>query len=535
MTQYGGQPIFILPEGALRTTGRDAQRNNIMGAKAVAETVRTTLGPRGMDKMMVDDLGDITITNDGATIVEEMNVEHPAAKMVVEVAKTQDAEVGDGTTTAVVLTGEFLANAEKLLDQSIHSSVIGRGYRMASKKAQEILEEIGKKVSIDDDKLLTEIAITAMTGKGAEASKELLGELSVTAIQQIAEKEDGKIVVDLDNVKLEKKEGGSTADSELIQGVIIDKERVHPGMPKKVNDGKIALLDTAIEIKETETDAKIQITDPSQLQAFIDQEENFLKEMVESIVDAGATVLFCQKGIDDLAQHFMAKKGIFAVRRVKKSDMEKLSKATGATVVTNLKDLESKDLGHAKLVEENKIAGDDMIFVSGCKNPKAVSILVRGGTEHVVDEVERAVNDALGGVAAAVEVGMIVPGGGAPEIELARRLREFAESVGGREQLAIGAFADAMEIIPRTLAESAGLDAIDILVELRAKHDKGDLNAGVLVLEGGVGDMWKRGIVEPLKIKTQAVKSASEAAEMILRIDDDIGKCGQYDRTGRYH
>ncbi len=522
MTQYGGQPIFILPEGALRTTGRDAQRNNIMGAKAVAETVRTTLGPRGMDKMMVDDLGDITITNDGATIVEEMNVEHPAAKMVVEVAKTQDAEVGDGTTTAVVLTGEFLANAEKLLDQSIHSSVIGRGYRMASKKAQEILEEIGKKVSIDDDKLLTEIAITAMTGKGAEASKELLGELSVTAIQQIAEKEDGKIVVDLDNVKLEKKEGGSTADSELIQGVIIDKERVHPGMPKKVNDGKIALLDTAIEIKETETDAKIQITDPSQLQAFIDQEENFLKEMVESIVDAGATVLFCQKGIDDLAQHFMAKKGIFAVRRVKKSDMEKLSKATGATVVTNLKDLESKDLGHAKLVEENKIAGDDMIFVSGCKNPKAVSILVRGGTEHVVDEVERAVNDALGGVAAAVEVGMIVPGGGAPEIELARRLREFAESVGGREQLAIGAFADAMEIIPRTLAESAGLDAIDILVELRAKHDKGDLNAGVLVLEGGVGDMWKRGIVEPLKIKTQAVKSASEAAEMILRIDDVI-------------
>jgi len=522
MAQYAGQPIFILPEGALRTTGRDAQRNNIMAAKAVAETIRTTLGPRGMDKMLVDDLGDIVITNDGATIVEEMNVEHPAAKMVVEVAKTQDEEVGDGTTTAVILTGELLANAEKLLDKGIHSSVIVRGYRMAATKAQQILEDIGKKVSLKDDKLLTEIAITAMTGKGAEASKETLAGLSMKAIKQVAEEEDGEISVDMDNVKVEKKEGGSSTDSELIQGVIIDKERVHSGMPRKLENGKIALLDAAIEIKGTETDAKIQITDPSQLQAFITQEENLLKGMIDTIAKTGANAVFCQKGIDDLAQHFLSKKGIFAVRRVKKSDMDKLSKATGGTIVTNLKDLSSSDLGYAKTIEEKKISGDEMTFVSGCKNPKSVSLLIRGGTEHVVEEVERAVNDALGGVAAAVEIGLVVPGGGAPEIELARRLREYADTVGGREQLAIGAFAEAVELIPRTLAESAGLDAIDILVELRARHEKGETDAGVMVLDGGVGDMWKKGIIEPLKIKTQAVKSASEATEMILRIDDVI-------------
>jgi len=522
MAQYAGQPIFILPEGALRTTGRDAQRQNIMAARAVAEAIRTTLGPRGMDKMLVDDLGDVTITNDGATNVDEMNVEHPAAKMVVEVAKTQDDEVGDGTTTAVVLTGELLANAEKLLDQGIHSTIIARGYRMAAGKAQEILNEIGHKIALNDKELLKKIAITAMTGKGAEASKELLADLAVDAITQVAEKENGKIVVDMDNVKVEKKEGGSISDSELIQGVIIDKERVHSGMPKKVKDGKIALLNVAIEIKETETDAKIQITDPSQLQAFVTQEENMLKEMVDKIEKTGANVVFCQKGIDDLAQHFLAKKGLFAVRRVKKSDMEKLAKATGAKIVTNLKDLSSKDLGYAKEIEEKKIAGDEMVFVSGCKNPKAVSFLVRGGTEHVVDEVERAVNDALGGVAAALEQGMIVPGGGATEIEVARRLKEYAETVGGREQLAINAFADAIELIPRTLAESAGLDAIDMLVDLRSRHEKGEINDGVLVLEGKAGDMWEKGVVEPLKIKTQAIQSASEAATMILRIDDVI-------------
>ncbi|MFH1402962.1 MAG: thermosome subunit beta [Candidatus Altiarchaeota archaeon] len=518
-----GQPIFILPEGALRTQGRDAQRSNIMAAKAVAEAVRSTLGPRGMDKMLVDDMGDIVITNDGATIVEEMNVEHPAAKMVVEVAKTQDDEVGDGTTTAVVLTGELMSNAEKLLDQGIHSTVIARGYRMAADKAIETLNAIGKKISLNDTKLLEEIAVTAMTGKGAEAAKTALSKLSVKAVRQVAEEEGGKITVDLDNIKVEKKKGGSTHDTELIEGIIVDKERVHAGMPKKVENAKIALLDVAIEIKDTETDAEISITSPDQLQAFVQQEENMLKEMVSNISKSDANVVFCQKGIDDLAQHFLSKAGIFAVRRVKKSDMEKLAKATGAKVVTNLKDLNKSDLGSAKIVEELKISGDEMTFVRGCKNPKAVSIIVRGGTEHVVDEVERAINDALGGVAAAVEVGAIVAGGGAPEVEVAHKLRKFADSVGGREQLAVNAFADALEVIPRTLAESAGMDAIDTLVNLRAKHDKKEgVNYGVFVEKAKIDDMWSKGVVEPLKIKTQAVKSASEAAEMILRIDDVI-------------
>jgi thermosome len=518
-----GQPILILPEGALRQQGRDAQRTNIMAAKAVAEAVRSTLGPRGMDKMLVDDLGDIVITNDGATIVDEMNVEHPAAKMVVEVAKTQDDEVGDGTTTAVVLVGELLSNAEKLLEQGIHSTVIARGYRMAANKAIDTLNSIGKKVTLQDTKLLEEIAVTAMTGKGAEAGKEMLSKLAVKAVRQVAEEEDGKITVDLDNIKVEKKGGGSSVDTELIEGIIVDKERVHAGMPRKVENAKIALLDVAIEIKDTETDAEISITSPDQLQAFVQQEENMLKEMVDNISKSSANVLFAQKGIDDLAQHFLSKAGIFAVRRVKKSDMEKLAKATGANIVTNLKDLGKGDLGSAKLVEEMKISGDEMTFVRGCKNPKAVSILVRGGTEHVVDEVERAVNDALGGVAAAVEVGFIVAGGGAPEVEMAHKLRKYADSVGGREQLAVNAFADSVEIIPRTLAESAGMDAIDTLVNLRAKHDKKDgENFGVAVDKARVDDMWKKGVVEPLKIKTQAVKSASEAAEMILRIDDVI-------------
>jgi len=518
-----GQPIFILPEGALRTTGRDAQRNNIMAAKAVAEAVRSTLGPRGMDKMLVDDLGDIVITNDGATIVEEMNVEHPAAKMVIEVAKTQDDEVGDGTTTAVVLTGELLAKAENLLDQGIHPTIIARGYRMAAKKAQEVLAGVGKKVTIGDSKLLQKIAETAMTGKGAEAAKELLSKLSVQAIQQVAEKDGGKISVDLDNIQVEKKQGGLTTDSELIQGIIIDKERVHAGMPKKVERAKIALLDAAIEIKETETDAEISITSPEQLQAFVQQEENMLKEMVDQITATGANVLFCQKGIDDLAQHFLNKAGIFAVRRVKKSDMEKMSKATGARVLTNLKDMDKSDLGTAQIVEEVKISGDEMVFVRGCKNPKAVSLLIRGGTEHVIDEIERAMNDALGGVGAAVEIGLIVPGGGAPEMAVAQNLRKYADTVGGREQLAVNAFSDALEIIPRTLAESAGMDSIDTLVKLRSKHEaKNGSLFGVFVDKAKVEDLWGKGVVEPLKIKTQAIQSASEATELILRIDDVI-------------
>jgi len=514
--------IYILPEGAMRTTGRDAQRGNIRAAKAVAETVRTTLGPRGMDKMLVDDLGDIVITNDGATIVEEMNVEHPAAKMVVEVAKTQDDEVGDGTTTAVVLTGELLGNAEKLLDQGIHPTVISRGYRLASEQAQTILGKIGKHVTLGDAKVLEQIAVTAMTGKGAGFNKEMLAKMAVKAVKQIAEEENGKIKADLDNIQLEKKEGGNIGATELIEGLVIDKERVHTGMPKKVENARVALLDLAIEVKETETDAEISITSPDQLQAFVAQEEKMLKGMVDDIKKSGANVIFCQKGIDDLAQHYLAKEGILAVRRVKKSDMEKLAKATGAKLVTNLKDLGKGDLGQAKLIEEGKVSGDEMIFVRGCRNPKAVSILVRGGTEHVVDEVERAMKDALGGVSAAVEVGKVVAGGGAAEIEVARQLRVFAESVGGREQLAVNEFAETLEIIPRTLAESAGMDAIDTIVKLRAQHDKEGADYGVMVMNGTIEDMWKNGVIEPLKIKTQAVKSASEAAEMLLRIDDVI-------------
>ena len=516
------QPILVLPEGAFREMGRNAQRNNISAAKQVAEVVKTTLGPRGMDKMLVDSLGDVTITNDGATIVEEMKVEHPAAKMMVEVAKTQDDEVGDGTTTAVVLAGELLKNAETLLDQNIHPTVIAKGYRMAANKAYEILNNIGKDITINDRETLIRIAETAMTGKSTEVAKEGLAELAVDAVIQVAENENGKITVDQDNIKLEKKEGAATSDTELIQGVIIDKERVHSGMPKTVKNAKIALIDKALEIEKTETDAKIQITDPMQLQAFIDQEEKMIKTMVDKIVESKATVVFCQKGIDDLAQHYLSKKGIFAARRVKKSDMEQLAKATGARIVTNFDDLSADDLGTADEVTEEKISGDAMTFVRGCKEAKAVSILVRGGTEHVVDEVERALTDALGGVASAIEIGKVVPGGGTPEIELAKQLRDYATKVGGREQLAINAFADAMEVIPRTLAESAGMDAIDTLVGLRSEHDKGKTDMGVDVLNAKIADMWAKGVIEPLKIKTQAVKSASEAAEMILRIDDVI-------------
>ena len=516
------QPILVLPEGAFREQGRSAQRNNISAAKQVAEMVKTTLGPRGMDKMLVDSLGDITITNDGATIVEEMKVEHPAAKMMVEVAKTQDDEVGDGTTTAVVLGGELLKKAETLLDQNIHPTVISRGYRMAANKAYEILDNIGKDVSINDRETLIRIAETAMTGKSAEVAKEGLAELAVDAVTQVAETENGKINIDQDNIKVEKKVGGATSDTELVKGVIIDKERVHSGMPKNVKNAKIALIDKALEIEKTETDAKIQITDPMQLQAFIDQEETMIKKMVDKVVESGANVVFCQKGIDDLAQHYLSKKGIFVARRVKKSDMEKLAKATDARLVTNLEDLSAEDLGTADEVIEQKISGDAMTFVRGCKDPKAVSVLVRGGTEHVVDEVERAITDALGGVASAIEIGKVVAGGGTPEIEVAKQLRDYATQVGGREQLAINAFADAIEVIPRTLAESAGMDAIDILVELRSEHEKGNTDMGIDVLNAKIADMWANGVIEPLKIKTQAIKSASEAAGMILRIDDII-------------
>jgi len=513
------QPIFIMPEDTKRTTGRNAQRTNILAAQMVAETVRTTLGPKGMDKMIVDSLGDVTVTNDGVTILEEMQIEHPAAKMIVEVAKTQESEVGDGTTTAVVLAGELLKNAEILLDKNVHPTIIVKGYRLAADKSQEILLDIAEDVSIKNNDVLLKIAMTAMTGKGAEGNKELLSELTVNAVRSVIEEDN---TLSISNIKVEKKVGSGVDDSELIEGIVLDKERVHPGMPKIVLNAKIALIDSALEIKSTEMDAKIQITDPTQMQAFIEQEEKMLREIVNKVIASGAKVVICQKGIDDLAQHFLAKEGIFAVRRAKKSDMEGLARATGAKIVSNLDDLNDKDLGFAGIVEEVKVGDEEMIYVRKCKNPKSVTLLIRGGTEHVVDEVKRAVDDALGDVVSSIKVGKVVGGAGAPEIEVSKGLRKFAHSLKGREQLAVEAFADAIEVIPRTLAENAGLDPIDILTELKQAHDKKQKWAGINVFTGKIVDSWRSGVIEPLKIKTQAIKSASEVANLILRIDDII-------------
>ncbi len=522
MAQIGGQPVLILPEGALRSTGKDAQRNNIAAAKAVADAIRTTLGPRGMDKMLVDSLGDVVISNDGATILGEMEIEHPAAKMMVEISKTQDEEVGDGTTTVVVLAGTMLKKAEELLDQEIHPTMITRGYRVAKEKALEIVKSISRPLSIDDEEKLTKIAVTAMSSKAVGDDHEKLARIIVQAAKEISDTADGKTTIDVENIKLEKRQGGSIEDTELIKGIVIDKEVVHPSMPKKMDNAKIALLDVALEVKELETDAEIRITSPEQMQSFLAEEERMLKDMVEKIAAAGANVVFSQKGIDDAAQHYMAKKGILASRRVKKSDMDKLARATGAKVTSNINDLAASDLGYAGTVEEKRISGEQMVFVQKCKDPKAVTILIRGGSEHIVDEVERAVNDAIKGVSAAVDMGRYVAGGGAPEAEIARQLRKYAESFPGREQLAINAFADAMEMIPRTLAENAGLDTIDMLVKLRSEHDAGNVSAGVDVLAGKISDMEKLNVIDPLKTKIQAISSASEAAEMILRIDDVI-------------
>ncbi|MEM2250712.1 MAG: thermosome subunit beta [Candidatus Hadarchaeales archaeon] len=522
-SQLAGTPILILPEKVQRYIGRDAQRMNIMAARVIAEAVRTTLGPRGMDKMLVDNLGDVTITNDGVTILDEMDVEHPAAKMMVEASKTQENEVGDGTTTVVILAGELLKRAEELLDQNFHPSVIISGYRKAAEYACKVLEKIAKPVTKDDDETLKKIALTALSSKGTEAKGEKLADLCVKAVKQIVEEANGKIEADIDNIKVEKKTGGSSADSQLITGIILDKEVVHPGMPKRIEKAKIALLNLALEVKETETDAKINITSPEQLKSFMEEERRMLKDMVDKIKSVGANVVFCQKGIDDVAQHYLAKAKILAVRRVKESDMEKLARATGGKIVTNIKDLTPADLGEAELVEERKIAGEDMVFIEGCKNPRSVSILVRGGTEHVVDEIERAVHDALSVISASIEDGKIVGGGGAPEVEVAKELRKFADTVGGREAIAINAFADSLEIVPKTLAENAGMDPIDILVKLRAAHEKPNGEVmGLNVFTGEIVDTVKAGIIEPIRVKVQAIKSATEVSEMILRIDDVI-------------
>jgi len=476
--------------------------------------------------MMVDSIGDLVVTNDGVTILEEMDLDHPAAKMMVEVAQTQEEEVGDGTTTAVVLAGELLKQSEDLLDQEIHPTVITKGYRMAREKSTDVLDDIAEEVSLADENTLRKVAMTAMTGKSAEASREYLAEIAVNAVKQVAEESNDHFTIDKDMIKVEKSEGGSIEETELVQGVILDKEKVHGGMPDTVEDAKIALINSPVEVKETETDAEINISDPTQMKNFVEQEEEQLKEMADSIADSGAKVVLCQKGIDDMAQHYLAKRGILAIRRVSTSDMDKLAKATNANIITNINDIEAEDLGTAGEVSQKRVGGDAMTFIQDCPEAKSVSILIRGGTEHVVDEIERAMEDAIGGVSSALRNGRVVGGGGATEVELAQELRDYADSVGGREQLAINAFADALEIIPITLAENAGYDPIDTLVDLRNKHDDGETWAGIDVTSGKSQKLFDEGVVEPKKTKTQAVQSASESAEMILRIDDVISASG---------
>jgi thermosome len=523
LTSQGGQPVLILKEGTSRKRGKDAQKNNIMAAKVIAEVLRSTLGPRGMDKMLIDGLGDITITNDGASILDEIDVQHPAAKMMVEVAKTQDDMVGDGTTTSVILAGELLQKAEDLLEQNIHPTIIVQGYRKAVEKAIEALAKLAIKIDIDDREALKKVSMTSMGSKAVGDARSHLSDITIEAVKLIAEKRGDKTIADIDNIQRVKKEGKSLYDTDLIKGIIIDKEIVHAGMPKRAEKAKIALLDSPLEVEKTEFSSEIRIRDPTQMQAFLDKETTMLKDMVQKISASGATVIFCQKGIGDMAQHFLSKQGIMAARRVKQSDMEKLARATGGKVITKLDDLNSEDLGEAGLVEERKVGDDKMIFVEKCKEPRSVAILIRAGLERMVDEADRAMNDALSVVADVVEDNKIVAGGGATEAEIAKVLRGYATKVGGREQLAIEAFADALEIVPKTLAENAGLESIDILVGLRAAHEKKTgARMGVNVFEGKIVDSYKNGVVEPLKVKEQAMKSAGEVASMILRIDDVI-------------
>jgi thermosome len=522
-TTETGQPVLILKEGTGRRRGNEAQKNNIMAARIIAEAVKTTLGPRGMDKMLISGMGDIKITNDGAVILKEIDVEHPAAKMVVEVAKTQDDMVGDGTTTAVILAGELLGNAQELLDQKIHSTTIVSGYRKAFQKTEEILQKLGISVDTEDRETLRKVAVTSMASKVMGEARQHLAKIAVDAVKQIVEQRGEKNTADIDNIQIIKKEGKSLADTELIQGIILDKEIVHPGMPKRIEKAKIALINAALEVKKTEISAEIRIHEPTQMKAFLDQESRMLKDMVEKIKKAGANVLICQKGIDDLAQHLLAKEGIMAARRVKESDMEKLAKATGGRISNNLDDLKANDLGEAGLVEERKIGDDKMVFVEKCKDPKSVSILIRAGLEKMIDEAERAIHDALSVVADVIERNKVVAGGGAAEAEIAKELRVYSATVGGREQLAIEAFADAIEAVPKTLAENAGLNTIDILVALRSAHQKKKgATMGVDVFSGGVTNMLEKGVIEPVWVKQQALKSAAEVASMILRIDDVI-------------
>ncbi len=522
----GNIPILVLKEGTGRTTGKEAQKNNIMAAKIVAETVKTTLGPRGMDKMLVSSLGDVTITNDGATILKELDVQHPAAKMLVEVAKTQDNEVGDGTTTSVILAGELLSKAENLLDQNVHPTVIIDGYKKAGDKAQEAVNQMAISVNIKDEKQLLNVALTSMGSKGITGAKDHFAKLAVEAVKQVAEEVNGKVKADIDLIKIVKKHGKSLEDTELVKGMVLDKEVASSQMPKRVEKAKIALLNAKLEIEKTEFDAKINIERPDQMKLFLDEEERMLKEMADQVSKAGANVLICEKGIDDMALHFLAKSGILAVKSVSSSDMEKLARATGGKIIASVKDLTPEALGEAKLVEEVKIGDDKLLYVRECKNPKAVTIVIRGGSEHVVAEAERSLHDALCVVRNAVEDGKIVPGGGAPEAEVARQLRSYAVKVGGREQLAIEAYADAVETIPMMLAENSGLDPIDIIVSLRSEHERNQPYCGVDVFSGKIKNMLDLNIVEPVRVKQQVIKSATEAANMILKIDDLIAAKG---------
>lgn len=517
------KPVVLMPEDIQRIMGKDAQRNNILAARMVAEMIKTTLGPKGMDKMLVSPTGDIIITNDGVTILGEMQIEHPAAKMMVDISKTQDSEVGDGTTTVVMIAGKLLENAERLLDKKIHPTIIAKGYKIAAEKCLEILNEIALRISPDDETILKQVAMTAMTGKGAEGSKEKFAEIVVRAVKQIYH--DGK--VDLNDIKIEKSKGEGIADTELISGIVLDKEKVSSDMPSAVNNAKIVLIDFPLELKNPEIDTKISISTPEQLQGFLNQEERTIKEMIGKVRETGANVVFCQKGIDDFAQYLLSKSGIYACRRISRSDMEKLAKATGGKIVSNLSELSSAELGNAEIVEEIKHGNDSLTYVKGCKNPKALTILIHGGTNHVIDEIERALRDSLGVVSSSLRTRLVVPGGGAIEIELARRLRIFGQSLKGREQLAIEEFASALEFIPTTLAENAGLDPIDVLTELKAKHDAGEKNAGLNLFNNKIENVLEARIIEPYKIKTQAINSASEVANMILRIDDVIASSGK--------
>jgi len=515
-------PVVLLKDGAEQSKGREAQKNNIAAAKIIAEIVHTSLGPRGMDKMLVDSLGDVTITNDGATILKEIDVQHPAAKMLVEISKTTDNEVGDGTTSAVVLAGALLEHAESLITQDVHPTIIVDGYRKAAKKTKQFLDNIAEKITANDKSSLLKIAKTSMQTKLVRKNSDQLAEMVVKAVLSVAEKNNEKYTVDIDDIKVEKKSGGSISDSAIVKGIVLDKEIVHSGMPNKVTAGKIALINTALEINKTETDAKINISNPQQMKSFLDEENRMLKTMVDKVIGSGATVVLCQKGIDDMAQHYLAKAGILAVRRVKESDMTKLARATGARIVTNLDDLFEKDLGAAESIQEKKVEEDKWVFVEGCKHPKSVTLLLRAGSQRVVDEVERSIHDSLMVVKDVMELPSIVAGGGSPETYAATKIRSWAKSLEGREQLAAEKFADALEAIPLALAENAGMDPIDTLTNLRSNQIKGEKWFGIDVMKAKVGNMKTSDIIEPLAVKQQIVSAASEAACMILRIDDVI-------------